>query len=63
MAAKLATVVVTTGYTAGHDYTGAAQVQSGYDGLLASGCTRLHERWWTTKGAVEAGPIRRAASR
>jgi beta-phosphoglucomutase-like phosphatase (HAD superfamily) len=67
VAAKLATVVVTTGYTADHDYTGAAQVRSGYDGLLASGCTRLHQRWCTTKGSTEgageAGPIRRAASR
>jgi beta-phosphoglucomutase-like phosphatase (HAD superfamily) len=52
VAAKLATVVLTTAYTAGHDFTGAAAVRSGYDGaepLLASTCARLHRRWWTAK--------------
>jgi beta-phosphoglucomutase-like phosphatase (HAD superfamily) len=46
-AAKLATLVVTTGYTAGADFTGAAAVRSGYDELLASGCEALHRRWQT----------------
>jgi beta-phosphoglucomutase-like phosphatase (HAD superfamily) len=45
-AAKLATLVVTTGYTAGADFTGAAEVRSEYDGLLASGCEGLHRRYW-----------------
>jgi beta-phosphoglucomutase-like phosphatase (HAD superfamily) len=45
-AAKLATLVVTTGYTAGADFTGAAQVRSQYDGLLAAGCEVLHRRYW-----------------
>jgi beta-phosphoglucomutase-like phosphatase (HAD superfamily) len=46
-AAKLATLVVTTGYTAGADFTGAAEVRSAYDGLLAGGCEQLHRRWQT----------------
>ena len=45
-AAKLATLVVTTGYTGGADFTGAAEVRSDYDGLLASGCANLHRRYW-----------------
>lgn len=47
VAAKLATVVVTTGYSAGEDYHGAADVRASYDGLSTSGCERLHRRWWT----------------
>ena len=43
---KLATLVVTTPYTAGQDFTGAAVVRSGYDGLVAPGCEMLHRRWW-----------------
>jgi len=39
-AAKLATLVVTTGYTAGADFTGAVE-------LLAAGCDQLHRRWQT----------------
>lgn len=46
-AAKLATLVVTTGYTVGADFTGAVEVRRGYDGLLAAGCERLHRRWQT----------------
>jgi beta-phosphoglucomutase-like phosphatase (HAD superfamily) len=46
-AAKLATLVVTTDYTAGADFTGAAAVRAGYDGLLAGGCELLHRRWQT----------------
>jgi beta-phosphoglucomutase-like phosphatase (HAD superfamily) len=45
-AAKLATLVITTGYTAGADYTGAADVRSTYDGLLAGGCEVVHRRYW-----------------
>lgn len=47
-AAKLATLVVTTGYSVGADFTGAAEVRSGYDGLLLAGCEQLHRRWQTT---------------
>ena len=49
-AAKLATMVVTTSYLAGDDYTGAVQVRDDYDGLLASGCERLHKNWWSARG-------------
>ncbi len=44
-AAKLATLVVTTGYTIGGDYTDAAEVRTHYDALLASGCEQVHRRW------------------
>ncbi|HZA08719.1 HAD family hydrolase [Mycobacterium sp.] len=50
--AKLATVVVTTGYSAEQDFTGAVAVRPGYDGaapLLAAGCERLHRRWWAAR--------------
>jgi beta-phosphoglucomutase-like phosphatase (HAD superfamily) len=46
-AAKLATLVVTTGYSAGGDFTGAVEVRSRYDGLLVGGCEQLHRRWQT----------------
>ncbi|MHA3023508.1 HAD family hydrolase [Mycobacterium sp. BMJ-28] len=45
-AAKLATVVVPTAYTAGQDFTGAAAVRGDYDGWTADGCARLHRHWW-----------------
>jgi beta-phosphoglucomutase-like phosphatase (HAD superfamily) len=45
VADKLATLVVTTRYTAGNDFTGAVEVRPGYDGLLASGCELLSQRW------------------
>lgn len=45
-AAKLATVVVPTAYTAGQDFTGAAAVRSDYDGWTAECCARLHRHWW-----------------
>lgn len=45
-AAKLATLVVATGYTLGADYTGAAEVRTSYDGLLAAGCDAVHRRYW-----------------
>ncbi len=47
--AGLATVIVTTDYTAHQDFTGAAAVLPGYDGLeplSARHCKRLHDRWW-----------------
>jgi HAD superfamily hydrolase (TIGR01509 family) len=49
-AAGLATVVVTTDYTAGQDFAGAAMLRSAYDGgdpLLAASCRRAHSEWWT----------------
>mgnify|MGYP000320094078 CR=1 FL=1 len=49
-AAKLATLVVTTGYSAGQDFPGAVQVRAEYDGLLAVGCERLHKNWWSAQG-------------
>lgn len=51
--AELPAVVVTTGYTADQQFAGAAAVRAGYeadsrghDPLLASGCQRVHRRWW-----------------
>ncbi|MFY9919294.1 MAG: HAD-IA family hydrolase [Mycobacterium sp.] len=49
-AAGLATVVVTTDYTADQDFAGAAMVRSSFDGidpLLAGSCRRVHREWWT----------------
>lgn len=48
-ATKLATLVVTTPYTASQDFTGAADVRCEYDELVASGCEVLHRRWWTAR--------------
>jgi beta-phosphoglucomutase-like phosphatase (HAD superfamily) len=48
-ATKLATLVVTTPYTEGQDFAGAASVRCGYDGLVAAGCEALHRRWWRDK--------------
>jgi HAD superfamily hydrolase (TIGR01509 family) len=50
--AGLPTVVVTTDYTAGQNFSGAAAVFDAYDGakpLIAAGCERLHRRWWADK--------------
>jgi beta-phosphoglucomutase-like phosphatase (HAD superfamily) len=51
--AELPAVVVTTGYTADQQFAGAAAVRAGYEAesrgyepLLASGCQRVHRRWW-----------------
>lgn len=47
-AAGLATIVVTTDYTADQDFTGAATVRSSYDGadpLIAASCERIHRQW------------------
>jgi len=52
-AAKLTTLVVTTPYTAGQDFTGAAAVRHRYDEpqpLRASGCVALHRRWLVANG-------------
>ena len=46
-AAKLATLVVTTDYTRGADFAGAAEVRSGFGDLLAGGCALVHRRWWS----------------
>ncbi|GAA0946552.1 HAD-IA family hydrolase [Pseudonocardia zijingensis] len=54
-AAGLATVVVTNGYTADQDFTGAAAVLPGFDGpepLRAQRCRALHRRWWTAGTAT-----------
>jgi HAD superfamily hydrolase (TIGR01509 family) len=51
-AAGLATVVVTNDYTADDDFTGAALVRRGYDGVepfVASSCLRIHRNWWRPK--------------
>jgi HAD superfamily hydrolase (TIGR01509 family) len=51
-AAGLATVVVTTAYTAEQNFTGAAAVLPAYDGaepLLAHRCQRLHRHWWAAQ--------------
>jgi beta-phosphoglucomutase-like phosphatase (HAD superfamily) len=52
-AAGLPAVVVTTDYSASQEFPGAVAVRAGYDSeygapepLLASGCRRLHGRWW-----------------
>lgn len=53
-AAGLATIVVSTDYTAGQDFTGAAMVRAGFDGsdaLVASRCREVHQHWWTNKQA------------
>lgn len=52
MACNIATVVVTTDYSADQDMTGAAAVRSSYEGidpLLASSCERIHRQWWTNR--------------
>jgi beta-phosphoglucomutase-like phosphatase (HAD superfamily) len=48
-AAGLATIVVSNDYTADDDFTGAALVRRGFDGvdpLVASSCLRTHRHWW-----------------
>jgi len=56
-AAGLATVVVSNDYTADDDFTGAALVRRGFDGvdpLVASSCVRVHRNWWR----LRCGPSR-----
>ena len=53
-AAGLATVVVSNDYTADDDFTGAAMVRRGFDGvepLTASSCQCVHRNWWTSRRA------------
>jgi HAD superfamily hydrolase (TIGR01509 family) len=53
-AAGLATVVVSNDYTADEDFSGAAMVRRGFDGiepLAASSCRRVHRNWWTLQRA------------
>jgi HAD superfamily hydrolase (TIGR01509 family) len=60
--AGLATVVVTTDYTADQDFTGAAMVRSSYDGiepLSATNCQRVHRRWWTAAKTPRDDSVRR----
>ena len=48
-AAGLATIVVTNGYTADQNFTGAAMVRAGFDGIepmTAATCSRVHRQWW-----------------
>jgi HAD superfamily hydrolase (TIGR01509 family) len=48
--ADLATIVVRTEYTADQDFSGAAIVRAGFDGiepLVAASCRRVHRQWWT----------------
>lgn len=56
-AAGLGSVVVTTDYTAGHEFAGAVAVRAGYDGtepMLAAGCRQLHRRWWIDTTSADA---------
>ncbi|BBU20801.1 HAD-IA family hydrolase [Mycobacterium xenopi] len=55
LAANLATVVVTTDYTANQDFTGAAMVRSSYDGanpLSAASCEQVHRQWWAGRSRI-----------
>jgi len=50
VASGVATVVVTTDYTEGQDFTGAAVVRASFDGaepLTAASCRAVHRQWWT----------------
>jgi HAD superfamily hydrolase (TIGR01509 family) len=54
--AGLATVVVTNDYTAGQDFTGAAEIRSSFGGsppLDAARCAELHRSWWSTREITE----------
>lgn len=54
-AAGLATVVVSTDYTANQDFSGAAMVRSSFDGMepfVASICCRIHRQWWNPRGTA-----------
>lgn len=59
VAAGLATVVVTNGYTVAQDFTGAATVRTGYDAappLDAQLCRDVHRQWWSTPAAAGSSP-------
>jgi HAD superfamily hydrolase (TIGR01509 family) len=49
-AAGLCTIVVSNDYTADQDFSDAAMVRAGFDGLeplVAPTCQRVHRQWWT----------------
>jgi HAD superfamily hydrolase (TIGR01509 family) len=49
VAARVATIVVTTDYTANQDFGGAAVVRDSFDSrkpLDAASCRRIHRQWW-----------------
>lgn len=51
-AAGLCTIVVSNDYTADQDFSGAAMVRAGFDGiepLAATTCQRVHRQWWTIR--------------
>lgn len=51
-AAGIATIVVRTDYTADQDFTDAAMVRAGFDGIepvVAATCQRVHRQWWTVR--------------
>jgi hypothetical protein len=51
-------VVVTSKYTAGQDFAGAAAVRCGYDGaepLSVAVLQRLHRQWWGVGPAADGG--------
>lgn len=57
LGAGLATVVITTEYTAGQKFPGAAEVRPSYEGpdpLRAASCERLHRRWWAGRRPAAA---------
>jgi HAD superfamily hydrolase (TIGR01509 family) len=57
-AAGLAAIVVSNGYTADQDFTEAAMVRVGFDGiepLRATTCRRAHRHWWTGRNAARSG--------
>lgn len=50
--AGVATVVVTTDYTADQDFGGAAEVRTSFEcptPLDSASCRRIHQRWWTRR--------------
>ena len=57
-AAGLAAIVVSNDYTSDQDFTGAAMVRAGFDGiepLRATTCRRAHRRWWTGRNVAASG--------
>ena len=51
-AAGLCTIVVSNDYTADQDFSDAAMVRAGFDGiepLAATTCQRVHRQWWTIR--------------
>lgn len=57
-AAGLATIVVTTGYTADQDLGGAAMVRASFDHekpLDSALCRQVHSQWWAGRSPTEVG--------